>query len=267
MTTGIGWHAEYHLAFDGHNSADLSAWINLTNESGAAYPDAEVVLIAGQVEREKATKGSSEQMEKGEAYRPRKSQLEPLVDYHRYKLPFDVTIGRMETKQALMIEATTIAVDHFYKYEWSETKSSVKSLISFKNDKNQGPGIPLPEGRINIFDKKTGTFLGSGKFDGAAAGEEAEIYLGSAFDITAERKRIDHKKIGRNKNSDTIEIKIRNHKGNKIKIIVAEEIYGYWEIIEKSDDFIKKDFQNIEFEVYVEPGQEKVITYSVEYSY
>ena len=267
LTEGLSWHAEYNLLYDRKKSADLSAWVNLKNECGVAFPEAEIVLIAGQVERVEATEGGAEQMESGAVADYHKSQLEPLVDYHRYKLPFNVGLNEMENKQALMFKRTDIDVEHYYKYEWSETKSDVKAMISFTNDGKSGLGIALPEGRMNIFDKGTGAFLGSGLFAGTPSGEKAEIYLGTAFDITAERKRFDHRKIGRNKNADSYEIVIRNAKDEKIKVIVAEEIYGYWEITESSDQFIKKDFQNVEFEVTINPHQEKVISYTVEYSY
>ncbi len=267
LTGGLSWHTEYHLIYDGGKSADLSARVNFVNECGVAFPNADIILVAGQVEREEATSGSAEQAVSGTAVKAREAKLEPLVDYHRYRLPFRVTIGERENKQAYMFEQPEIEVEHYYKYEWSETKSDVKAMISFKNDKTSGLGLPLPAGRMNIFDKKTGSFLGSGMFEGTPSGEKAEIYLGTAFDITAERKRIEHKKIGRNRNSDTFEIKIRNHKSESVMVIVAEELYGYWDIVSESDDFIKKDFQNIEFNLIVKPGQEKTLTYSVEYSY
>ena len=267
LTSGLSWQAEYQLAYDGDISADLTGRVNLDNQTGTAFPGAEVILIAGQTEREEPAVNTSGDAEQGEAYKPRKSRLEPLVDYYRYKLPFTTDLGAMESKQAMMLEQMTIEVERYYKYQWSETKSDVKSILSFKNESGPGPAVPLPSGRISIYDKESGAFLGSGKFDDTPVGEKAEIYLGTAFDIAAERKRIDHKKISRNKNSDTFEIKIRNHKPEKAKIIVAEELYGYWDIIEKSDDYKKEDFQNIEFEILVEPGQEKTLTYTVEYSY
>ncbi len=229
--------------------------------------DEQLGLVAGQVEREDASEGSAEQFVSGTGTKARESVLEPLVDYHRYKLPYEVTVGEMENKQTLMFNQKGIEVDHYYKYEWSETKSDVKAMISFKNDKNAGLGIPLPSGRMNIFDKQTGAFLGSGMFESTPSGEKAEIYLGSAFDITAERKRIEHRKIGRNKNEDTYEIKIRNHKEERVIVVVAEELYGYWEITETTDEFVREDHQNIEFNLVVRPGQEKVLTYTVEYSY
>jgi len=53
--------------------------------------------------------------------------------------------------------------------------------------------------------------------------EKAEVFLGTAFDIKAERKRTDHRKLGRNKNSDSFEIVIRNHKSEKAKLVISEE--------------------------------------------
>lgn len=268
MTTGLGWRAEYHLVYGGSNSGELTGWVNLDNQSGAGYPDAQVVLIAGQVDREQPmTVPSGGDSEQQKMQKPRKSSLEPLADYIRYKLPFTTTLGNLESKQALFFEPYIIEIDHYYKFKWTETKSDVKSILSFKNDNSAGTGAPLPEGRISIFDKETGAFLGSSEFKATPVDEKAEIELGTAFDITAERKRIDHKKIGRNKNSDSFEIKLRNHMTEKAKVIVAEELYGYWDIVEKSDDYTRKDFENIEFEIYVDPGKEKVITYTVEYSY
>lgn len=267
MTTGLGWNTEYRLSYNGKSKAEFSGWVSLDNQSGLSFPAAAVSLVAGKVHREKASAGSTDQAEDGSQGKTSKSAMEPLVDYHRYKLPFKAVIGEKESKQVVLFSPKDIDVDHFYRYEWSETKSDVKSIIAFNNNDKSGLGIALPPGRISIYDSKSAVFLGSGNFDGAPAGEEAEVIIGTAFDIKAERKRIDHKKLGRNKNSDTFEIEIRNHKSEKAKIVVTEELYGYWEIVEKSDDFTKEDFQTIEFELTVEAGETRKITYTVEYSY
>jgi hypothetical protein len=267
LTTGLGWQAEYRLDYDGRDKGDFSGWINLDNRSGVSFPDATIILVAGQVERSEPTAGSGDMFAEGRAAKTPEVPLEPLVDYHRYKLPFKVTVGENESKQAALFQPLSMTVEHHYKYKWSETKSSVKSVISFQNSEESGLGFPLPPGRISIMDGETGTFLGSGDFEGAPAGEEAEVVIGTAFDIKAERKRIDHKKIARNRNSDTFEIEIRNHKPDEVRLVIEEELYGYWEIVEKSDDFTKKDFQTIEFEIEVPGSGEKTVTYTAEYGY
>ena len=267
LTTGLGWQAEYHLEYDGGKRGELSAWISLDNQCGLSFPRASLVLVAGQVERDKPTPGSADKFAEGRSEKTGKSSLEPLVDYHRFRLPFEIAVGERESKQAALFLPMKIDVDHYYKYQWSETKSAVKSIIAFKNDKKSGLGFPLPPGRIGIIDNKTGTFLGSGKFEGTPAGEDAEVFIGTAFDIKVEKKRTDHRKLGRNRNADSFEIQIRNHKADNINLIIVEELYGYWEIVEKSDDYTKEDFQTIEFDVNVPAGGEKVITYTVEYGY
>jgi hypothetical protein len=267
LTTGLGWQAEYRLEFDGGVKGDFSGWVSLDNQSGISFPDATVILVAGQVDRTEPTAVSGDQFAEGTIGKTAEAPLEPLVDYHRYRLPFEVSVGEKESKQAALFQPLSMTVEHYYKYKWSETKSAVKSVISFENNEESGLGFPLPPGRISLTDGETGTFLGSGEFEGAPAGEEAEVFMGTAFDIKAERKRIDHRKISRNRNSDTFEIEVRNHKSKDIRLVIEEELYGYWEIVEKSDDFTKKDFQTVEFEIDVPGGGEKTVTYTVEYSY
>ncbi|MFX0198154.1 MAG: hypothetical protein ACFFCW_18705, partial [Candidatus Hodarchaeota archaeon] len=66
------------------------------------------------------------------------------------------------------------------------------------------------------------------------------------------------------------EIKVRNHKENQtVEIRIVEHLYRWinWDIVQKSDDFIKTDSQTVEFRVLVEPGQEKVVTYKVHYTW
>jgi len=266
LTEGLGWRAEYRLAYDPQKNSGFEGWVLLDNQCGAAFPEASIVLVAGQVDRDKP-EGSASQSESGLLLWQATSKLEPLVDYHRFTLPLKATLNEMDNKQAPLFKVDGVKIDHYYKFKWSETKADVKSVIAFVNDRSIGLGFPIPPGRISIFDDASNAFLGSSLIEGTPNGEKVEIFMGTAFDIKAERKRIDHKKIGRDKNSDTFEIKIRNHKSEKVKVVAAEELYGYWEIVDKSDDFTKKDFQNIEFEVSVEPGKEKVITYTVEYSY
>ncbi len=267
LTSGLGWQAEYQLNFNRKDKAAFSGWVKLDNQCGLSFPAASIVLIAGQVDRAKPAAGSGDAMATGKSGAGSESPLEALVDYQHYKLPFKTAISEMETKQAVMFSSMGINVEHFYRYKWSETKSAVKAIVAFDNNKESGLGIPMPPGRMSIYDGQTRTFLGSAEFDGAAAGEKAEIVMGTAFDIATERSRTDHRKLGRNRNADSYEIRIRNHKAERIKVVISEELYGYWEITEKSDEFTRKDFQTVEFDIKVPAGGEKVITYTVEYGY
>ena len=116
--------------------------------------------MAGQVDREKP-QSSATQSENGRLIWQAASKLQPLVDYYRYSLPLRVTIDEMDNKKALMFATDNVEFDHYYKYKWSETKSDVKSVIAFINDRAIGLGFPLPAGKISIFDGASQAFLGS----------------------------------------------------------------------------------------------------------
>jgi hypothetical protein len=62
---------------------------------------------------------------------------------------------------------------------------------------------------------------------------------------------------------------LRNRKKEPVEIRVVEHLYRWsnWEITKKSDDFVKKDSQTIEFRIPVKPDEERTVTYSVHYSW
>jgi hypothetical protein len=68
---------------------------------------------------------------------------------------------------------------------------------------------------------------------------------------------------------ESFEIKLRNRKSELVEIRVVEQLYRWnnWEITQKSDDFTKKDSQTIEFRVPVKPDEEKIVSYTVHYSW
>ena len=68
---------------------------------------------------------------------------------------------------------------------------------------------------------------------------------------------------------ETIEIKVRNHKEEAVKVIVKESLYRWtnWKITEKSHEFEKIDSRTIYFPVTIEKDGEVTISYTVHYSW
>jgi len=96
------------------------------------------------------------------------------------------------------------------------------------------------------------------------------LFLGNAFDLVGERKQTDFKFIASNVIEETFEIHLRNRKENQaVEIRVPEHLYRWsnWEILSSSDPFSKLDSSTAEFRVTVQPGEEKVLTYTVRYSW
>ena len=100
--------------------------------------------------------------------------------------------------------------------------------------------------------------------------ETVRVYTGNAFDIVGERKRTYYKIDTRGRWLDeAFEIKLRNHKKEKMEIRVVEHLYRWinWNIVEKSNVYLKTDSQTIEFRVQLKSDEEKVITYKVHYAW
>ena len=90
------------------------------------------------------------------------------------------------------------------------------------------------------------------------------------YDLVGERKQIDFKYISNNVIEETFEIHLRNRKENQaVEIRVPEHMYrgSNWEIINSSDPSTKLDSGTTEFRVEVQPGEEKIITYTVRYTW
>jgi hypothetical protein len=107
--------------------------------------------------------------------------------------------------------------------------------------------------------------------DHTARDETLRLYTGNAFDLVGERKRTNYRMdSGNNWMDESFEIKVRNHKKDEsVEIRVVEHLYRWtnWDIKESSHPHAKTDAQTIEFRIPLKPDEERVITYTVHYSW
>ncbi|HLF92257.1 MAG TPA: hypothetical protein VJB14_02250 [Planctomycetota bacterium] len=174
QTGGISWNADYTLvASPDDRSIDLSAWVTIANQSGASYKDAELKLVAGDVNRVVAR----DQDARFEAPGTRKSAAlnepgfveKPFFEYHLYTLGRPTTIPDNSTKQIeLFPPATGVPLKKTYLYyggvgfqpygrqpyfdrNYGITSNlKVDVYVEFRNGKEQGLGLPLPAGRVRV---------------------------------------------------------------------------------------------------------------------
>jgi hypothetical protein len=112
--------------------------------------------------------------------------------------------------------------------------------------------------------------IGENSLDHTPKGEDVQLFLGNAFDLVGEHSQKDFKFIGANVIEETYEIKLRNRKDDQaVEIRVPEHLFRWsnWEILNSSDEYTKKDSATIEYRVIVQPGEEKVISYTVRYTW
>ncbi len=276
LTTGINWHAEYVAVVDKEDKAlELSGWVSIDNRSGATYPEAKLKLIAGEVHRvvERAPvrtmyKGAEAEIALGMA--PPTFEEKPFFEYHLYTLQFPSTVKDNEIKQISLFPSTSVGVNKIFTYDGAREAKKVKVNLEFLNSKEGGLGIPLPKGKLRVYKEdvdKSLEFVGEDLIEHTPKDEKIRVYLGDAFDIVGERSRTDFKRISDDVSEESYQVKLRNHKEEKVEVIVVEHLYSYtnWEILESNFKYEKKDANTIEFKIPIDKNQEQIVNYKVRY--
>jgi hypothetical protein len=138
--------------------------------------------------------------------------------------------------------------------------------MRFLNSEASGLGIPLPAGKVRVFkadDDGSLEFIGEDRIDHVPRDEEVKLYVGDAFDITAERVTSDFNRLSDRVTEESIKIEVANHKDEGITVVVSEHIYGDWDVRRESQPYTKIKADQIDFEVAVEPNARSVVTYTV----
>jgi hypothetical protein len=299
LTGGMRWEATYNaVAPEKGDSFDIVGWVTLENMSGKDFENASVKLMAGDVARAKP---------EGERFRdygalesrggiaPSEVTERAFEEYHLYTLPRPTTVLDREIKQVEFVRASNVPARRIYVYDgfqldqryrgWDYhsirtrpeygTRSSPKVwvMLEFQNSEKSHLGMPLPKGKVKIYRRDVdgrNEFIGEDRIDHTPKDETVRLYTGNAFDLVGERRQTDFR-LDTNKHwaEETFEIKVRNHKKEKVEIRVVEHMYRWiqWKMKSKSMPYKKTDARTIEFRPKVPAGGEVVITYTVHYSW
>jgi hypothetical protein len=273
ITSGINWHAEYVGVTDAADETiDLAAWVSIDNRSGATYADAKLDLVAGDVHRAlepRQVVGMREKADAAEMVRAPEFREEALFEYHLYKLDTRATVADREIKQLTFFPGTTVQVEKVLEFDYWHGRDT-RVLLEFENSEDAGLGRPLPAGKVRMYkEDSTGAlqFIGEDRVDHTPKDEDVKLYLGNAFDVAAERKVIDRRKITDKVREEDYEVSIRNHKDEDIVVRVVEHPQSYWSVVTSSHAYEKMEANRIEFSIPVATSEETVLTYTIRYEY
>lgn len=280
LTDNIAWKADYVVALNkDDDKADISGWVTIDNKSGAAYRKARLKLVAGEVHR--VVPATVERMAGSPqfAMREKRKQFEEkaFFEYHIYDLQRKTTIKNNQTKQIRLLEARDVraekellvhGVKTWFSRQYREKlpKQPVNVYVKFKNSKENNLGMPLPAGIMRLYkDDEDGSrqFIGEDRVDHTPKDEEVKLKIGEAFDVVAERKQIDYKRLTTRMHESEWEITLRNHKDKEVAVGIVEPLYGNWKVVEKTHPFKKEGAFTIRFDVKVPKDGEVKVKYRV----
>jgi hypothetical protein len=300
VTGGMTWAADYNaVAPESGDKLDITGWVTMDNQSGKNFEQAQIKLMAGEVNKMQANNGmyvmaAAVAMDAREQGGPQ--VLEKAFDeYHLYTLPRPVTLHDRETKQVEFLRAANVKADRVYVYDgakfpqqyqyWgyeqirqnreygTEMNPDVWVMQEIVNSKSNNLGMPLPKGRVRFYRRDTDgalEFIGENEIKHTPVDETLRIFTGNSFDLVGERRQTNFQAdYNGHKLDESFEIKLRNHKKEAANVRVVEHLYRClnWEIAQKSDDFLKTDSRTAEFRVRIPAGGEKTLTYTAHYTW
>jgi hypothetical protein len=260
---------------------DLTGWVTLDNRSGAAYRNAKLKLVAGDVNRvfdQYGYMAGGRVLDEvaAKAAAPAFSE-QAFFEYHLYTLQRPTTIQDNETKQVTLLASDQIpvtkrflyyGVQNYYRTPYGVPVSNQKVgvYVEISNKTENHLGMPLPKGTVRVY-KADGDgglqFVGEDRIDHTPKDETIRIKTGEAFDIVAERKQTEWRKLGDDLYEVAFEVSLRNHKDSPVTVSVIEPIPGDWEILQSSHDYRKVEAHTARFDIPVKNNGEVKLQYRV----
>ena len=287
LASNLSWSADYVLNVGkDETNGDLDGWVTLVNHSGTAFKNAQLQLVAGDLHRVVPLNGRDDlRMMEGmvkAASAPAPFQQEAFSEYHLYSLGRRTSIFDQESKQISLLNASRFPLQKVYvvngqSYYYrngaqpgAPVKDPVQVFYKFKNEDKAGLGMPLPAGTIRVYqaDSRGGSlFVGEDRIDHTPKDETINLHIGNAFDIVAERKQTDYKRLSDRLYEFEYEITLRNHKDAPITVEVNEPIGGDWEMVSSTYKFTKTAAFAAQFQVPVDKDGTSVLKYRVRVRY
>ncbi|MFM9913500.1 MAG: DUF4139 domain-containing protein [Methylophilaceae bacterium] len=290
LTGGLGWKADYVAELNASDSKlDLSGWVTLTNTSGATYQNAKLQLVAGDVNRVREEMQPVRAMAKMDmvmaAEAPRMAE-ESLLEYHLYTLDRPTTIAENQTKQVALLSASNVPVrkelvlhgaDYYYQSSYGDLgqKMKVGVFVEFDNKESSHLGLPLPKGSIRVYKKDAAgnaQFVGEDRIDHTPKNETVRLKLGDAFDVTADKKQSDFKKLpnpakGNAAFESAYEIVLKNAKKEAVTVTVQEPIPADWKMLKSSHPHEKVASNVAQWKIVVPTEGKVTLSYRVQVKY
>ena len=281
LAGNIGWTSDYVLTLDRQGTAgDLDGWVTLRNNTGTAFTNARLQLIAGDLHKVEGDVGranfAADAMKVAEARQELSQQA--FSEYHLYTLGRRTSVQNAETKQLALLHGTGVPVQRRYVVngqQWyyrnrrqpgSPIKDTVQVYYDFTNSAAASLGMPIPAGTVRVYqtDGDGGVqYVGEDRIDHTPKDEKVTVQIGSAFDVVCERKQTDFQELGSSTYDFAYEITLRNRKDQPIAVELNEPIGGDWTMVSSSHRWTKTEAWAARFTASLAPGAETVVRYRV----
>lgn len=189
LVSNISFRSNYTLKIE-KDSADLTGWMSVQNNSGKSFKDVFLSFLAGDVN---FANKPTPRLYKAMAVMDKRNAVavreQSFWGYHHYKLPFKVDLSDHQTTQVKFLSLDGVKIKYSYianlqnpLYLRGQQQSGVIQHISFKVPKQ-----PLPSGIIRVYGKLDGetVLLGESQINHTPKNAQVNLNIGKEFDLKA----------------------------------------------------------------------------------
>src|SRR5258706_292773 len=165
LAGNLSWNSDYVLTVGRDDkAADLDGWVTLVNNSGTAFHNARLQLVAGDLNRIQpaAAPMAVRDMAMNKAARAEQFAQENFSEYHLYTLGRKTSVEDKETKQINLLAGSGVPVEkrfvvngqNFYYHNQQNPGTPIKDNVmvfyKFKNEEKSERGTPMPGGNARV---------------------------------------------------------------------------------------------------------------------
>jgi len=267
----FSWDTVYRLKMIDETQGELTAEAIVSNNTNLDYNNAKMQLVEGNINKLKSNRVYSSKSNVSMVARSMQEQplmnRESLGDYHIYLLNDFHNLGSKESVTVRMYGPLQIKYKKTYVFENSERRQKEEPLeveILIENLEDNGLGIPLPDGKVELYqvsNEEGLEFIGADKMGQVPKGQSTKIISGRAFDVIGNRKVLNYNRQRKSEEA-VIEIKVTNARAKNIDVLLVEHINGDWIIKDESFSYKKKDASTIQFSFVLNGGETKNVYYT-----
>lgn len=281
LAGNIGWSADYVLTLDaGGKAGDLDGWVTMNNQSGTAFTNARLQLVAGDLHRAPtpAAKANFALAAARVAESRDEMSEQAFSEYHLYTLGRRTTIANAETKQLALLRGSAVPVARRYVVngqQWiyrnrqqpgTPMRDTVQVFYDFKNDQASHLGKPMPAGVVRVYQTDASgqvQYVGEDRIEHTPKDEALSVQIGTAFDVVCDRRQTDFQSLGGSVYEFAYEVSVRNRKDTPVTVEVNEPFGGDWTMTSASHTWTKTDAWAARFTVPVGAGETSTVRYRV----
>lgn len=261
LTHGLSWQMDYAIVLDSSGKQlALDGLATLRNNTGVDYPDARVLLMAGQVNQPPMLRHKHAEMALAMSdAAPSNGAPEAFQDYQLYRLPQRADLLNGQTKQVSLINAPQVSAEKTYHYDFSVYPSLDQHLydqkpdirVRFNNVEQDGLGFALPAGTARVFSPDSEGlrhFIGSARIQHTAKNQRVELPIGKAFDLTIKRRQVAFNKVY-NGHQVTQSLVLTNSQNRPGTLTIGANFSQPWDISQSSHTFTQASASRAEWQI------------------